>query len=38
MLIESSTGMDFWEIVEGIPKLISVSEFKNKNIKVLKLP
>ena len=31
ILIESSTGMDYWEIVEGIPKLISMSEFKNKN-------
>ena len=31
ILIESSTGMDYWEIVEGIPKLISMPEFKNKN-------
>ena len=23
--------MDYWEIMEGIPKLISMSEFKNKN-------
>jgi hypothetical protein len=31
ILIESSTGMDFWEIMKGIPKLISMPEFKNKN-------
>ena len=31
ILIESQTGMDYWEIIEGIPKLISTPEFKNKN-------
>jgi hypothetical protein len=31
ILIESPTGMDYWEIIEGIPKLISMPEFKNKN-------
>ena len=31
ILIQSSTGMDYWEIMEGIPKLISMPEFKNKN-------
>jgi len=31
ILIESQTGMDYWEIMEGIPKLISMPEFKNKN-------
>ncbi len=31
ILIESSTGMDYWEIVEGIPKLILLTKFKNKN-------
>jgi len=31
MLIESSTGMDYWEIIEGIAKLVSMPEFKNKN-------
>ena len=31
ILIESPKGMDYWEIIEGIPKLISMPEFKNKN-------
>jgi len=31
ILIESSTGMDYREIMEGIPKLISMPEFINKN-------
>jgi len=31
ILIEAPTGMDYWEIIEGIPKLISMPEFKNKN-------
>ena len=31
VLIESPIGMDYWEIIEGIPKLISMPEFKNKN-------
>ncbi|MBW2441544.1 MAG: hypothetical protein JRH12_13790 [Deltaproteobacteria bacterium] len=31
ILIESPTGMDFWEIMEGITKLISMPGFKNKN-------
>jgi hypothetical protein len=31
ILIESPTGMDYWGIIEGIPKLISMPEFKNKN-------
>ena len=31
ILIESPSGMDYWEIMEGIPQLISMPEFKNKN-------
>ena len=31
ILVELPTGMDYWEIMEGIPKLISMSEFRNKN-------
>lgn len=31
MLIESPIGMDYWEIIEGIPKLILMFESKNKN-------
>ena len=31
ILIESPTGMDYWEIIESIPELISMSEFKSKN-------
>jgi hypothetical protein len=31
ILVESSTGMDYWEIIEGIPKLFSMPEFKDKN-------
>ena len=31
ILIESPTGMDYWEIIESIPELISMPEFKNKN-------
>jgi len=31
ILIESSTGMDFWDIMEGIPKLFSMPEYKYKN-------
>jgi wyosine [tRNA(Phe)-imidazoG37] synthetase (radical SAM superfamily) len=31
ILVEAPTGMNYWEIIEGIPKLISMPEFKNKN-------
>ena len=31
ILIESPTGMDYWEIIEGIPKLILMPDFDNKN-------
>ena len=31
ILIEPLTGMDYWEIIEGIAKLFSMPEFKNKN-------
>ena len=31
ILAEYSTGMDYWEIMDGIPKLISMPEFKDKN-------
>ncbi len=31
ILMESSSGMDYWEIMEGISNLFSMPEFKNKN-------
>jgi hypothetical protein len=31
IIVEFSKGMDFWEIMEGIPKICSVPEFKDKN-------
>ena len=31
ILVEFSTGMDYWEIIEGITKLFLMPEFKNKN-------
>lgn len=31
ILVELLTGMDYWEIIEGIAKLFSMPEFKNKN-------
>ena len=31
ILMESSTGIDYWEIMEGISNLFSMPEFKNKN-------
>ena len=31
ILVDFSTGMDYWEIIEGIAKLFSIPEFKNKN-------
>ena len=31
ILVESSTGMDYWEIVEGIAKIFTMPEFKSKN-------
>ena len=31
ILVELSTGMDYWEIIEGIAKLFSIPEFMNKN-------
>jgi hypothetical protein len=31
ILVEYSTGMDYWEIIESIPKLFSMPEFKDKN-------
>jgi hypothetical protein len=31
ILVEPSKGMDYWEIMEGISKLFSMPEFKDKN-------
>lgn len=31
ILAEYSTGMDYWEILDGISKLFSIPEFKDKN-------
>ena len=31
ILVELPTGMDYWEIIEIIAKLISMPEYKNKN-------
>ena len=31
ILAEYSTGMDYWEIMDGISKLFSMPEFKDKN-------
>ena len=31
ILVESTAGMDYWEIMEGISKLFSMPEFKDKN-------
>ena len=31
IILEFSKGMDFWEIMEGIPKLCSMPEFKDKS-------
>ena len=31
ILMESPTGMDYWEILEGISELFSMPEFKQKN-------
>ena len=31
IIAEFSKGMDYWEIMEGIPKLFSMPEFKDKN-------
>ena len=31
ILAEYSTGMDYWEIMDGISKLCSMPEFKDKN-------
>lgn len=31
ILVELLTGMDYWEIIEGMAKLFSMPEFKNKN-------
>jgi hypothetical protein len=31
IIVEFSTGMDFWEIMESIPKLCSMPEFLKKN-------
>ena len=31
ILVEHLTGMDYWEIIESIPKLFSIPEFKDKN-------
>jgi hypothetical protein len=31
ILVEFSKGMDYWEIMEGISKLFSMPEFKDKN-------
>ena len=31
ILVEPSAGMDYWEILEGISKLFSMPEFKDKN-------
>ncbi len=31
ILAEYSTGMDYWEIMDGISKLFSIPEFKDKN-------
>jgi len=31
ILVEFPAGMDYWEIMEGIPKLFSMPEFKEKN-------
>ena len=31
ILTEFSTGMDFWEIMEGIGKMFSMPDFKYKN-------
>ena len=31
ILFEFSTGMDFWEIMEGIGKMFSMPDFKYKN-------
>jgi len=31
ILVEFPAGMDYWEIMEGIPKLVSMPEFKEKN-------
>jgi hypothetical protein len=30
ILVESSMGMDFWEIMEGVSKLFQIPEFKKK--------
>ena len=31
IIIQSSAGIDYYEIIEGISKLVSLPEFKNKN-------
>ena len=31
ILVEPSAGVDYWEILEGISKLFSMPEFKDKN-------
>ena len=31
ILVESSSGMDYWEIMEGISNLFSMPDFKHKN-------
>jgi hypothetical protein len=31
ILVESAAGMNFWDIMEGISKLFSMPEFKEKN-------